>query len=94
MYGWEEGSLVPRYALVAIDNFSKKLAAVPRKYKDKGTLVLALESVVKQLGKPLRFVCNEGPGFDNDMVLSAGTSRSPPSSFGPTRTLLIGLSRL
>jgi hypothetical protein len=29
MYGWEQGGPVPRYALVAVDNFSKKLAAIP-----------------------------------------------------------------
>ena len=69
MYGYEEGSSVPRYALVGIDVFSKKMAVVPMIDKDQKTVTPALASVVEQLGVPLRLVCDEGPEFDNRSIL-------------------------
>ena len=55
---------------MAVDNFSKKLAAIPADNKDAATIVRALDVVAQRLGKPIRFVCDEGPEFDNNTVLT------------------------
>ena len=70
MYGYEKGGPVPRFALVAIDNFSKKIAVVPVAKKKQQPIVRALDDVVNTLGKPVRFVCDEGTEFDNGSVLA------------------------
>ena len=94
MYGWEQGGPVPRYALVAIDNFSKKLAAIPVDSKDATTIVRALDEVVQRLGKPVRFVSDEGPEFDNNAVLTycrdMGTSIVFLRSYANTVERVIG----
>ena len=67
-YGVEE--TVTRYALVAIDNFSKKIAVVPVERKEADLIIQALDSIIQQLGVPVRFVSAEGSEFSNSKVLT------------------------
>ena len=50
---------VPRYAVIAIDNFSKKIAVVPVERKDAGLITRALDSIFQDMGVPVRIVSDE-----------------------------------
>ena len=79
---------MPRYALVGIDVLSKKIAVVPMQDKDQKTVTPALASVVKQLGVPLRLVCDEGPEFDSRSILQCCRElgiATPTRSIVPSR---------
>ena len=61
---------VPRYAVIAIDNFGKKIAVVPVERKEADLIIQALDSIIQQLGVPVRFVSDEGSEFSNSRVLT------------------------
>ena len=61
---------VSRYAVVAIDSFSKKIAVVPVDKKEADAIITALDSIIQQLGVPVRFVSDEGTEFSNSRVLT------------------------
>ena len=45
---------VSRYAVVAIDSFSKKIAVVPVEKMEADAIITALDSITQQLGVPVR----------------------------------------
>ena len=48
------GEDASRYAVVAIDSFSKKIAVVPVERKEADLIIQALDSIIQQLGVPAR----------------------------------------
>jgi transposase InsO family protein len=52
-----------RYALVANDIFTKKVAVVPMKDKTSETTAVALDKILKKLGQPVEIFTDEGGEF-------------------------------
>ena len=57
-----------RYALVCVDVFSKKCAAVPMADKRPQTTATALRQCFSELGIPVRVYTDEGSEFQNSTV--------------------------
>ena len=61
---------VPRYAVIAIDNFSKKIAVVPVDGKSAEVITQALDTIFQEMGVPVRLISDEGSEFANNRVLT------------------------
>jgi hypothetical protein len=57
------GSSPYKYAFIAIDIFSKKLAVIPQKTKEASETADSLDEAIKQLGVPVTSMSDEGTEF-------------------------------
>ena len=91
-YGFGED--LPRHAVAAIDSLSKESAVVPVERKEADLISRALDSIIQQLGVPVRFVAEEGSEFSNSRVLTylqdMGSSLVFFRSYANTVELVIG----